>query len=226
MSTTDKEKLRKLWGDFFHHLYEASTYCEMLFCCALAKSKNHVGDQTANHNVEIFKKYNYFFKSLEHGICYATTLSVTQLFEDGKSKKNRTLAYLMDEAKKLKIDRDKEFAELKEKHKESLTQLKEARDACFAHRDKEFIEGKIPSRDKMYELINDIAKLLNSIGKDFDDGGHSYWWKDEEVGWAKTIQDEFQQVLDNLHRGEAARLADIQVKYKGKLYNDGKHVFE
>ncbi len=220
---TDREKLRKLWGDFFHHLYEASTYCELLFCCALSKSKVYLGEQDANHNIEIIKKYNYFFQSLEHGIGYATVLSITQLFEDGKSKKQRTLSYLLDEAKKFKIDREKEFEELKQKHEESLEQLKDARDTYFAHREKDYTLPTIPSSDKMFELINDVAKLLNSIGKDFENGGESYWWKDEDAGWKKEIQKDFQHVLDNLYRGEAARLADIPVTYGRKLYNNGKH---
>src|SRR3989344_6540626 len=95
-------------------------------------------------NVEIMKKYNYFFRSLESGICYATVLSVTQLFEDGKNKQKRTLSYLLDEAKKYKIDREKEFEELKEKHKESLEMLKDARDTYFAHREKDYVLPTIP----------------------------------------------------------------------------------
>ena len=223
MSTNNKDELKKLWDSFFNHLYETSTYCELLFCCALSKSKVYLGDQDANHNVEIMKKYNYFFRSLESGICYATVLSITQLFEDGKNKQKRTLSYLLDEAKKYKIDRGKEFEKLKEEHKESLEMLKNARDTYFAHREKDYILPTIPSSDKMYELINDVARLLNSMGKDLIEGGVSYWWKDEEAGWKKEMQRDFQHVLDNLHRGEATRLAEISVTYGRKLYNDGKH---
>jgi hypothetical protein len=75
----------------------------------------------------------------------------------------------------------------------------------------------------MYELINDVAQLLNSMGKDLQEGGVSYWWKPEESGWKKEIQRDFQHVLDNLHRGEAARLAEIPIMYGRKLYNEGKH---
>ena len=216
-----QEDLRKLWKEFFHHLYETSTYSELLFSCALSKSKNYVGEQTAQHNVEILKKYNYFFQSLEHGICYATVLSITQLFEDGTNKKKRTLAYFLDEAKKLKIDRDKQFEELKQKHAEPLEQLKTARDTYFAHREKGITKSTIPSSEKISELLNDIAELLNSVGSDFDNGGETYLWKKEEAGWSKNIQADFQHVLDNLYRGEAARLADIKVKYERKLYNNG-----
>jgi hypothetical protein len=222
MSINNKEELRSLWDSFFNHLYEASTYCELLFCCALSKSKVYLGDHDANHNVEIMGKYNYFFRSLEHGVCYATVLSVTQLFENGKDKQKRTLSYLLDEAKKYKIDREKEYEELKGKHKESLELLKDARDTYFAHRAKDFVLPTIPSSDSMYELINDIANLLNSMGKDLMEGGVSYWWKPEEPGWKKEIQTDFQHILDNLHRGEAARLAEISVEYSRKLYNDGK----
>ncbi|MFZ2719656.1 MAG: hypothetical protein WAZ27_02175 [Minisyncoccia bacterium] len=225
-STNSKEELKKLWDGFFSHLYETSTYCELLWCCALSKSPVYIGENEANHNVEIMKKYNYFFRSLESGICYATVLSITQLFEDGKNKQKRTLSYLLDEAKKYKIDREKEFEELKERHKKSLRLLKDARDTYFAHREKNYALPTIPSNKKMYELINDIAKLLNSVGKDFDGGGVSYWWKDKEAGWKREIQTDFQHVLDNLHRGESARLADIPVKYGRKLYNDGKYDFE
>lgn len=223
MSTNNKEEFKKLWDGFFSHLYEASTYCELLFCCALSKSRTYVGEKDANHNLEIMKKYNYFFQSLEHGICYATVLSITQLFENGENKRKRTLSYLLDEARKYKIDREKEYRALKEKHKKPLRLLKDARDTYFAHRSKNFVLPTIPSSDKMYELINDIAQLLNSMGKDLKEGGVSYQWKPEESGWKKEIQADFQHVLDNLHRGEAARLADIPIRYGRKLYNDGKH---
>ena len=222
-TTTNQENLKKLWDEFFSHLYETSTYIELLFSCVLSKSKNYLDEQTANHNVEILKKYNYFFQSLEHGICYATVLSITQLFEDGANKKKRTLAYFLDEAKKLKIDRDEEFEKLKEKHADSLKQLKEARDTYFAHREKGIKTGTIPSSEKLSELLNDVAKLLNSVGKDFENGGASYSWKDEEAGWSKNIQEDFQRMLDNLYRGEEARLADIKVKYNRKLYNNGNY---
>lgn len=223
MSTNNKSELKKLWDGFFSHLYETSTYCELLFCCALSKSTTYMGEKDANHNLEIMKKYNYFFQSLEHGICYATVLSITQLFEDGKNKQKRTLSYLLDEAKKYKIDQEKAYEELKEKHKESLQLLKDTRDTYFAHREKDYKLPTIPSSDKMYELINDIAQLLNSMGKDLQEGGVSYWWKPEESGWKKEIQTDFQHLLDNLYRGEAARLADIPIRYGRKLYNDGKH---
>lgn len=221
--TNSKKELKTLWDGFFNHLYETSTYCELLFCCVLSKSKVYLGEQDANHNVEIMKKYNYFFLSLEAGICYATVLSITQLFEDGKNKQKRTLAYLLDEAKKYKIDRDKDFENLKVKHENKLTMLKNARDTYFAHREKDYVLPTIPSSDDMYDLINDVARLLNSMGKDLMEGGVSYQWRDEDAGWKKEIQRDFQLVLDNLYRGESARLADIQVTYGRKLYNDGKH---
>jgi len=223
MSTNNKEELKKLWDDFFSHLYETSMYCELLFCCALSKSTVYMGEKDANHNLEIIKKYNYFFQSLENGICYATVLSITQLFEDGKDKQKRTLSYLIDEAKKYKIDRDKEFDELKEKHKDSLQQLKDARDTYFAHREKNYKLPTIPSSDKMYELINHVARFLNSMGKDLQEGGVSYWWKPEESGWKKEIQADFQHLLDNLYRGESARLAEVPITYGRKLYNGGQY---
>lgn len=224
MTISDKEKLKKLWDDYFNRLFEISTYTELLFCCALSRSSTYLDAHTLNHNLEIRKKYRYLFQSLESGICYATVLSITQLFEDGNDKRKRTISYLLDEAKKFKIDREKEYAELKIKHENTLQMLKDARDTHFAHRGKEHKLPTIPSSDKMYELINDVAKLLNSMGKHLMDGGVSYMWKDEEAGWKKEIQRDFQNVLDNLHRGEAARLAEIPVRYTGKMWNDGKHM--
>lgn len=223
MSTKNKNELKVLWDSLFNHLYETSAYCELLFCCALSKSTDYMGERDASRNIEIMNKYNYFFRSLEAGICYATVLSVTQLFEDGKDKRKRTLSYLLDEAKKYKIDREKEYEELKEINKEALQLLKDARDTYFAHRAKDFVLPTIPSSDRMYELINDIAKLLNSMGGDLEDGGVSYLWKDGEAGFKKEIQRDFQCLLDNLHRGESARLADIPIMFGRKLYNDGKH---
>lgn len=225
MSINNRKELKALWDSYFGRLYETSTYCELLFCCALSKSSVYMGTQDANHNVEIMKKYNYFFRTMESGACFAAVLSITQLFEDGKSKNKQTLSYLLDEAKTYKIDREKEYDELKQKHETSLELLKDARDTYFAHRAKDFVLPTIPSSDKMYELINDVAKLLNSMGKDLMEGGVSYLWKDEEAGWRKEIQRDFQHVLDNLFRGEAVRLADIPIKYGRKLYNDGKHDF-
>lgn len=219
----NKEELKKLWDSFFSRLYETSTYCELLFCCALSKSTDYLDVQTANYNLEVHTEYVYFFRGLESGICYALVLSIMQLFEDGQDKRKETLSYLLNESKKFKIDRDEEFKELKEKHEVSLKILKDARDTYFAHREKDQKPPTIPSSDKMYELINDIAKLLNSMGGTLIEGGISYSWKDEESGFKKQMQADFQHILDNLHRGEAARLADIPIKYGRKLYNDGKH---
>ncbi len=220
MEIQTKDDLKKLWVDFFHHLYETSTYCELLYAPLLASSKKHIGEKTAKHNYEIIKKYNYFFNSVERGISYALVLSVTQMFEDGNDKRKRTLAYLLDEARKFKINKWHNYESLQVRHKETLENLKSARDQYFAHRQKNLNVKSIPSANKMYALLNDIADLLNYIGQEFENGGETYLWHKNEAGWSKKVQGDFQRILDNLHRGEATRKAEIEVKYSRKLYTE------
>ena len=159
--------------------------------------------------------YKNFFGTLEGGIAYATVLSITKLFEE---KKKLSLLYLVHEAAKFKINHGDAYTKLENTHQETLKALKAARDNFFAHRNKEFNKIDLPSRDKIFALLKDIADFLNAIGREFKSTGlkntHVYAFKE---GLAEGIKRDFQLVLDNLYRGEHARITEIEVEYSEKL---------
>ena len=176
-----------------------------------------LGNTTAEHNVRILGSYNNFFNSLERGICYAVVLSLTTLFEVGKKK--QTLDYLANEAAKFKIDIKDGLATLRKKHTDTLNDLEDARNTFFAHREKGKKETQIPSCNKLFSLLNDTAKLLNTMGANIGSAGETYAWNNHSPGWSKDTEGDFQRILDNLYRGEIVRLAEIEVKYGKKLYD-------
>ncbi len=215
MSISNEEKFKKLWKDFSVKVYETSLYYSLYYSSHHAKSYKMLGKETANHNVEVIEKYNYFFSSLEESACYAAILSTTMFFD--KKRGLEKINYLLDEAAKFKIDRKENFDTLCKNHKDTIKRLEKVRNEHFAHRSIEKRKLVIPSHDKVFDLLNDIMKLLNSIGGEF---GESYRWSECKPGWSEDVKRDFQRVIDNLYRGEAARLAEINVKYNKKIYDD------
>lgn len=212
----NKEELLSLWQKIFNQVYEISAYAQLFACSYLCISSNHLDKETAERNLKILNTYKNFFSTFEHGISYAVVLSITKLFED---KKELSLLYLVSEAAKFKINHSKDaYATLKETHLETLKALKIARNNFFAHRNKEFNKFDLPSRDKIFALLKDIACFLNAIGREFKNSElkntHVYAF---EEGFAEGITRDFQLVLDNLYRGERARITEIEVKYSEKL---------
>ncbi|MBI4359890.1 MAG: hypothetical protein HY564_02250 [Candidatus Jacksonbacteria bacterium] len=211
----NKEELLNLWKEIFSQVYEASYYTQLFACSYLCRSSAHLDTETVKKNLEIIDKHKNFFSQLEYGISYAVVLSIVKLFEP----KNRlSLLYLSSEAKKFKITCDDLKNGLAEEDCETLKKLETARHNFFAHRNKEFSEVILPSRDKIFCLLKAIASFLNSIGMNFKNAGlestHQYLWKE---GFAEAVTKDFQLVLDNLYRGERARITEIEVEYSEKL---------
>lgn len=210
----NKNELVGLWKKIFNQVYETSSYAELFACSYLCRSHNHLNKEIAERNLEILKKHNGFFVPFEHGMAYAVVLSLTKLLE---GEKQLSLHYLVCEAEKFKINKNREFNELKKKHQDTIDKLKIARDNFFAHRHKNFEKIDIPSRDTLFNLLNDTASFLNSIGSELEDS-HSYLWNEENEGFAEETRRDFQLVLDNLYRGESARIKEIELKYSAKLH--------
>lgn len=210
---SSQDALLNLWKKIFNQLYEASAYAELLSCSYLSRSKLHLDSKTAERNVELQKRHVYFFDALEYGIAYAAVLSITKLFEP---KERLSILNVINEAKKFKIDMATEFENLKKTHKKTLKQLKTARDEFFAHRRKDMEKINIPSRNDAFLLLNAIAELLKKIGSQIPPG-HGYTWDEENEGFARDTRVSFQLMIDNLYRGEQARLAEIEIEYSKKL---------
>lgn len=210
---SSQEDLLNLWRKIFNQLHEASAYAELLSCSYLSRSKTHLNLEVAERNVELQKRHLYFFNIMEHGIAYATVLSITKLFE---SKERLSILNVINEAEKFKIDVTGDFESLKKAHDNTLKQLKAARDEFFAHRRRDLEKVNIPSRDDIFALLHAVAELLKKIGAKIPPGnGHT--WDEENEGFARDTRASFQLMIENLYRGEQARLADIKIKYSPKL---------
>lgn len=184
-----KEELLNLWKKIFHQVYNASAYAQLFACSYLCINSSHLDKETAERNVKIYNSHKHFFRWFEHVTSYAAVLSITKLFED---KKKLSLCYLVSEAAKFKINHSDAYATLKNTHKETLKALMMARHNYFAHINKGFDKIDLPSRDKIFALLNDIASFLNALGMEFRkaelEGTHNYVW---EEGFARRCQESF-----------------------------------
>ena len=216
----NKEELLSLWNRICSQVYKTSSYAELFACSYLCRSSNHLDKETVERNLEIIDRHKFFFQPLEDGISYAVVLSITKLFEKDEKKKERlSLFNLISEAKKFHITCGDPEKDLSEENKETLKKLRIARNNFFAHGNKQFDKVVIPSRNQIFDFLKDITVFLNSIGMQFKYDGllensHQYAWKD---GFAENIKKDFQLVLDNLYRGERARITEIEIEYSEKL---------
>ena len=210
---SSQDALLNLWKKIFNQLHEASAYAELLSCSYLSRSKTHLDLKTAERNIELQKRHIYFFRIMESGIAYATVLSITKLFE---SKERLSILNVINEAKKFKIDVTADFESLGKNHGKTLKQLKTARDEFFAHRRKDLEKTNVPSRDDIFALLHAIAELLKKIGSSMSPG-HGHTWDYENEGFARDTRMSFQLMIENLYRGEQARLAEIEIEYSKKL---------
>ena len=127
---------------------------------------------------------------------YEDVLSIDKLLSLGMDK------FSIEDIEELK----KQISEIKKKHGKNISFLHELRNADVAHQE---LDSK--SRHLLYQNIEDlfvaVQEILNLISNKYDRSIH--WWGHV----SKEMEHQMQWVVDNLERGEVARLEEIRKGY-------------
>lgn len=185
-----------------------------------------IGEEKANRNVKIMNEYRYFFSTLEKTTLSTAIIGLMKFFD--QNPRALSLARLhqkMYESKDIITpdtlsevypDRFHEeesrssyslyrqedvnhLNELRVKNERVIQQLKDIRDTRLAHTDIEpasdtFIPNEIEA------LMKEVQETFNKLSATFDNS--STLWDHLE----KEIQSDVENLLDNLERGEGARI--------------------
>jgi len=120
-------------------------------------------------------------------------------------------------------DYQSEFLVLIKKHSDAIKKINTLRDKVYAHKDRKVNLSMMtmPSVQQYDELFEDLQNFFNRITSDALD--HSTWFfQDKDM----EAQADTHLVMDNLLRGEAQRINEIDVELHRKLFEDGRRHWE
>lgn len=194
---------------------------------------NLVGKKKANNNVDVMKKYKYFFTTiLEASKCF-TLIEVYKFFDSSESRtiywildyaeknidrlgknnfseyhKNRDIiSLLFDDYKELEIGEIKRFKRRLKNNEARIERLKDYRDKNLAHDDFSKKETKISLKDiqVLLKIVKDIIDFF-FYKLDFSSTDYKNY---EDV----PIED-VKRLFKDLYQSESLRLEEIKRKYK------------
>lgn len=122
------------------------------------------------------------------------------------------------QAEKAGMNLVSEYNALVEKHKKLLDSVKIMRHKRLAHDENiEIDEVETRSSDKQFmDLFEDTKNLLNKVQGHFE---NYIWFMDEDA--RESIKDTH-DMMNNLLRGEAQRIGEINVEYNHELFKSGR----
>ena len=174
---------------------------------------NTGGREQAERNIAIFNRYTMVFGQLIKST-YKSFVADLSIFFD----KNYEDTFTIDKLLSLGEDRfsPEDIAELKKKIVEikkvqgkNISFLNELRNADVAHQE---MDSK--NRHLEYAHIEGLFKaaqeILNLISNKYNSSIH--WWDHVD----REMEHQMQWMVDNLERGEAARLEEIKREYEAK----------
>lgn len=173
-------------------------------------------------NAEASKKYlavinshkGFFVPVLESTLCY-NLIGLNALLSSNDKKSLQKLVNKM-QADGI-ADFRQDLANLRTKHEQSLNTITDLRMEYFAHFGEIDLNsvGAV-SEDAYIELFEDTKIFINKINGVF---GRSVWYMDGDAN--ETIKDTH-DLMNNLLRGEAQRVSEIDVDLTSKIFEDGK----
>ena len=173
-----------------------------------SRNTNKDGIDKANDNVRLMNLQSGFFHSAIKGIFYVFVIDLCTFFD-----KQRPAVSIDKIINALNVGpEDKEKIEGIRKEQESnISKLKTLRDKTVAHSDFEFDPDTLGM--VMYaeteELFKAVQEIFNLLSKNHD---RSFWVWDH---LDPQIKGEMEWLFENLKRGEAVRLKEIEDEYQG-----------
>jgi hypothetical protein len=205
-----KELLDYLATRLFHVENFYLIYCEL----GLHYNKR-VSEDSAKAYLKVINSNKGFFLPVQEAL--RSTLTV-ELYTFIVSKDYKSLPKAIEHLKSINgPDLSSEYGKLKQNNQNIFKHLTKFRNGYYAHKTNAKL-GKLPSSSdrEFQQLFQDTKNLLNSASSYFD---KSHWFLD---GISRQSIKDTHDMMDNLLRGEAQRLSEIDVDLVSNLYQDGK----
>lgn len=185
-----------------------SAFCVWKYLISI-RDTDVVGTEAAQQNTNLINLHKGFFFPVETALQYRIVIELHTLFEAGKSRE--AIPGLVSSLAKRGKDYHTNYSRLKQDFDAEITMIDEVRNNMYAHKNIEVNQLSLPSAIRMGKLIDKISEFLNEVtAQSF---GHSWIFDDEEN--LEAIRDT-ELLVDNLIRGEAARLSQIECEYRNR----------
>jgi hypothetical protein len=210
-----KEQVQGLLNKLGNQLFNIENY--YLIYSELGLHYNiRVNEDAAKAYLEIINSSKGFFIPVQNALRSALTVELNSFIisKDAESLQSAIQQLkLLDGAPDLTDD----YASLKQKNANIMKHLTDFRNKYYAHKAGQDLSKLTASSDKEFqELFGDIKDLFNKAGSYF---GQAHWFME---GDARESVKDTHDMMNNLLRGEAERLSDINVEFIDGVYEDGR----
>ena len=173
------------------------------------------GKERTERNLEIMNRHNLFFAQLRDST-YKTFVADLWIFfdKDGYDDAfslDKLIESTKDKLTQVQIDQIKnDIEKIKREHGVSIGFIQELRNADVAHQEIDARPRHL-NYASVENLFAGVQKILNLISNTHSRSVH--WWNHVE----EEIDRQMNWILDNLERGEAARLKEIEEEWRADL---------
>ena len=174
-----------------------------------------VNTDSAEAYLKVVSNHKGFFLPLLEGAQSYTMNNLNRLVSSNDKKSLEKLINKMQAAGEgnFMADLDK----LRQKHTTILKTITDLRMEYFAHLGEIDLNTYNPVSDDDYiKLFEDVKDLINRLNNVY---GNTVWYMDGDAN--ETIKDTH-DLMNNLLRGEASRISEIDVEYLSGVFSDGK----
>lgn len=209
------EKIKNLFQITTDRMYTALESFSLWKKMNQMMNVNEVGQEVAERNVELFRKYWDFFHPVLNATYKSFIIDLAIFFDTEKYKNTfslNKLVSLLVGSKTVTEHKNlvKEIDEIKKKHGVKISLVLELRNAEVSHQEMERKRRLIIYKD-IEELFTAVQEILNLIAR-CNDGSFTVW---DHVG--KNTIHSMEWVLENLVRGEKHRLREIDDEMRSLL---------
>ena len=175
-----------------------------------------VNQASSKKYLEVINRHKGFFMPVQEALRATLTVELCS-FVVKKERKYKSIGRAIDDLKGLPgaPDLNDSYDALLEKNSNTISHLEKFRNQYYAHKSYADLLTLPTSSDKEFrELLDDLEELLNSAMRYFDAG--MWFMKDEAV-------DDTHSLMNNLIRGEAQRVSEVETEYISEVYRHGRN---
>jgi hypothetical protein len=210
-----KEEIQSLLNKLGNQLFNIENYYLIYSELGLHYNKQ-VNEDAAKAYLKVINSEKGFFIPVQNALRSALTVELNSFIvsEDAESLRS-AIRYL----KELEgaPDLTSNYSDLKKKNANIMTHLADFRNKYYAHKSGQDLSKLTASSDKEFqELFADIKELFNKAGAYF---GQAHWFMDRD---SREAVSDTHNMMNNLLRGEAQRVSEIDVEYIDGVFEDGR----
>lgn len=216
-TTPTKESVRSLLDYLGRRLFSIENYYLIYSELGLHYNRT-VNPDSSKAYLKVINSHKGFFVPVQETLRATLTVELCS-FVVKKERKYKSIGRAIDELKTLENapNLNSDYDALLQKHSNIISHIEKFRNQYYAHKSFADLLNLPTSSDKEFQdLFEDLKELLNKAHRYF---GNALWFMD---GGSRDSIKDTHDLMNNLLRGEAQRLSEIDVEYISGIYEDGK----